>query len=233
MFDAEHWLGDIVNIAQWSIFYELRAYALLILVYVLGILQNRAAFNALLLGLVIVSPVAGTLLQIGDSRGPEITLAFLYGVFWANEKTRMGLGFIFFAAALLYVSVYLPPSYAAMVGNFSLATLTVGIAFGKAPYIKLLDRLPDFTYGLYLTHWPIMMIIHRYYNFNGIRLAMFTGLCALAVSAPLHYLVEEPGRRLGRIVPRAMRRLRSRIDAARSPLQDYRAEGRDPSEQIG
>lgn len=197
---ARDGLNRILNLAQWSIFYELRAYLLLVGLWVLGVLSDRRIFNAFLVAVVLFGSHAGSLLDWGDPRAYEVTLAFLFGVFLRTERLGLSFGHLLAAAAVGLASILLETDrpYFNTVWLFCLCFVTVTVAFGRLPHARWAARLPDLTYGVYLLHWPVALLLTHAGIESPVALSIGSFMLAALVAYPLHVLLEEPARLLPR-----------------------------------
>jgi peptidoglycan/LPS O-acetylase OafA/YrhL len=212
---TESGFNQRMNIAQWSIFYELRAYAILSLLALMGIAQSRAALNVVILLVVLAQPFTDSWLHFGDRRAAEVTAMFFFGAFFAINPIKLDwklivLGIVMIAASDLYRS-----QFSSMLFSFGVAAVTVTLSFGLVPYLKLIDRLPDLTYPLFLAHWPIALVITDFVTLPAWQLSLAITGATLLVSIPLHYLIEEPTRQ----IPKAFRKWRRRREPDALPQQ--------------
>ena len=191
-------LNQAMNIAQWSIFYEMRCYVLLVALAIFGVISARGALAVFVLLVVFLQPVQGTWLAFGDWRAAEMTATFLFGALFAQERLTMDwkwiLGFV--AMAVWTDLVRLP--FSGIAFDFALSAITVALAFGAVPYARAFDHMPDLTYPLYLCHWPVALVMTSLVTLPGWQLALSVLAITIAVSIPLHYIVEEPFRKIPR-----------------------------------
>jgi len=185
-----------VNAAIWSIYYELKAYCLYALLAALGVLAHRSAFAVLVLLVVILEP-SRTTLHLADPRAYSVTLAFLFGGLIASQAWRLRPVHLLVATLAGLLALRLQASWpvAPIIMLFCIAVLAVGIAFGDVPYLKWADRLPDLTYGIFLLHWPLMLIVSREFPTDSATVLALGLLGAGLIAVPLHYCIEEPARR--------------------------------------
>jgi peptidoglycan/LPS O-acetylase OafA/YrhL len=153
----------IVNGALWTLHYEVLSYVALAIISIVGILRWRTAF-LVLFALVYAAYVLTCLSPaIADMLGSRYT-------------TFIGLFVYFAAGATLYLFRDLIP-YSMAVAISALALILAGLPFGAGPlilpvclpYITVvcgLSVLPgrslfrrDVSYGVYLTHAPILVAI--------------------------------------------------------------------------
>lgn len=199
-FPDAHGVRGEVNGSLWSIYFELRAYLLLSLLAWLGLVSDRRTLNLLVVIVVLLEP-AQTWLHWGDPRAYNVTLAFLFGCMLASEAPRLPLRAILAAAlvaaalvgaALLKIEQM--PMWSVLM-TFCLCAVTVGLAFGDVPYVAAADRLPDLTYGIFLLHWPVMLVLSTLVQPSPARFILGGLFVACCIAWPLHHWVEEPARR--------------------------------------
>lgn len=202
---SAHGFNQTLNIAQWSIFYEMRAYAFLVLLFVLGVTANRAAFNTLLVVLVIFGSSTNSVLHWGDGRAYDVTMMFLLGVFIRNEGFNFKSGHLLLALAAGVLAFTLVPEkiYWHTVFICCLAVASVAASFGKIPVLSAVAKLPDVTYGIFLLHWPIGLLLSDYGVTGAPQIAGLSFALAAVVSYPIHVLLEEPARLLPRRIYKA------------------------------
>lgn len=189
--------GFIINIAQWSLFYEIRAYAILCILFLAGIFNDRRILNMAIILVVIMQPTQ-TWLHFGDPRAFDITLAFLFGCGIAANNIRVDLVFTVKIVSIALVSVLLNLSYYGVILNLCIAVVTIYFAFGSAPYIKIADTKFDLSYGLFLLHWPIMLALTSIIPKSPWLLLSTATVITIFVAYPFNLFVEEPARSLGR-----------------------------------
>jgi len=82
-----------------------------------------------------------------------------------------------------------------VVATFCLCAITVGLAFGDVPYVRAADRLPDLTYGIFLLHWPAMLVLSTVVHPSPARFILGGLFVSCCIAWPLHLWVEQPARR--------------------------------------
>ncbi|RZJ16140.1 MAG: acyltransferase [Haliea sp.] len=186
-----------VNGSLWSVYLELRAYLLLSVLAWLGLAADRRTLNLLVLIAVLLEP-AKTWLHWGDPRAYSVTLAFLFGCFFASEFPRLSLRATLAAglAGLALLGMTQIPVWSVLM-LFCLCAVTVGLAFGEVPCLRVADRLPDLTYGIFLLHWPVMLVLATLVPPEPASLILGGLFVACCIAWPLHLWVEQPVRRWG------------------------------------
>lgn len=196
-------LGRSMNLAQWSLFYEIRAYVILVILFIAGIIADRRVFNGLLI--VVITLQAGqTWLHFGDPRAFDVTLAFLFGVGICVNNIKLDIRLAISALCFASVATFLNLSYAGITQNLTVAILTLYIAFGSAPYMRAADTKVDLSYGMFLLHWPIMLTLTGWLPPNPWLLLTVGAGGTILIAYPLNRFVEEPSRLLGRKLGRCL-----------------------------
>jgi peptidoglycan/LPS O-acetylase OafA/YrhL len=180
---------EVVNGPLWSLFHEVAAYAICLLILRTGMLRRPAGLGALV--------VASTMLALAHDPLPGrlATFAPLFGAFAAGmaghalrNRIRLGL-----PAALLCLAatLALPPPLA--VAALGYAALTLAL---RAPALPL---GADLSYGLYIYGWPVAQtIVHLRPGLAPAELAALSLACTLPLAAASWHLVERPALRPAR-----------------------------------
>jgi hypothetical protein len=125
-----------------------------------------------------------------------VTAVFLFGCFLASERHELDLRHVVIAATVALVAFRFHAGWSQFVIFFCIGLAAVTLAFGRVPYLRWADKLPDLTYGVFLVHWPIMQIMLHARPMNAEALLAASLAASVCVAYPLHVLVEEPARRL-------------------------------------
>lgn len=197
-------LNTLLNIPQWSLFYEMRSYLFLIFFSILGLLSDRKSFKILLVIFVVFGFDKTSLLHWGDQRAYEVTLIFLFGVLLRLEGMKL-LPLLFFGSAIAsYLSVKISnhAAYFQVATLFLICYATISISFGGFLFFQRFQKIPDVTYGVFLLHWPIALILTSVGVNSGPLIAFLSFVLASILSYPIHIFIEEPARLLPRKVYR-------------------------------
>lgn len=202
-----------INGSLWTIPLELRCYAVLAALGMIGMLMRRramlllAALLALAYGGIQLRGeyfVAAASLRIEDQYFIEFGIAFLIGcaikLYWLEIQKRL-LGLCAAAMALAALAWAMGRPVLAMflvVPLFALAFAT-----RSWPGLRLMDRLGDFSYGIYLYAFPVQQVLIwkfrdrlAWWPLLGMTVLLTVGLAALSwfgVERPLQRL--KPKRR--------------------------------------
>jgi peptidoglycan/LPS O-acetylase OafA/YrhL len=151
---------NLVNGSLWTISREVQCYVALALLGALGLLKNRR--------LILILWLAGTAVHMALPKDlvPFLTelrwlsISFFAGVLISLWQDRLPIS-VPFAAALLLAAGTLAPSGDVRALAVALAAAYALITFGitaPAALKRLSDRLPDYSYGIYIYAFPAQQI---------------------------------------------------------------------------
>jgi peptidoglycan/LPS O-acetylase OafA/YrhL len=192
---AENPFPNAFNLPLWTIPYEVRCYALLAILGLVGALARRRILLLLTGGLLALAtlhcllqpdfprhPLLSPLLGGWPSSLPRLAGAFILGAAAYACRTKIRLTFIGLGLAVagLIASLWIPA------GLFHLGALSLGyliLWFGYSEHVNLrwLTLGGDYSYGTYLHGWPIQQLLIKFVPGLGVA-----GLFLLA--APLAWL---------------------------------------------
>lgn len=159
VFEDQHNKG--INGSIWSVILEFRMYIYTLLFFLLGILKNRTLFNFTYVTLVILA------------WSGKVTLPGIQG------STDLHVAFLFFTGCFIYInrdhifsspiSILIGLTIAAITHNtphFQYGyTLLIALLFIHVSFIKTfswMDRIGDFSYGVYLWGWPVQQMVFKF-----------------------------------------------------------------------
>lgn len=184
-----------VNGSLWTMPTELRMYWICAGLGLLGIYTLRPAFNALLLGLMLLAMVTNVEAwpSVGSINAAQWEFAFLIGaaVFVNRNEIRLSIP----VALLLLASIRLitDPQMGRLYIVPAIAYATLCFCLHPALFFRPFTRLGDYSYGLYIYAFPLqqqMVFYHPKMNWLA-RLAL-TYPIILAVAVLSWHLVEKP-----------------------------------------
>ena len=162
-----------VNISLWSIIQEIRAYVIIFLLFVLGIVHNKKLFN---IGFV-VSSLVFCMIQINPvvkdffatlSSNIDFLFPFFYFIlgifFWVNKDwIKFELKYFIFSivALLLLINFNFVPFFGYILFGYCLLFLCY-----KLPIQNLSKKYGDYTYGLYLYSFPVQITLFKFQIFQ-------------------------------------------------------------------
>lgn len=219
---AENPRGEFA-LSLWTLRYEAAAYLALPVAVVLGLVKTplRAwglwAALAVLFGALTPHPDAPDLLYEGARLGSAFVLgaAIFTSRAWLGWLLRVETLVIALGAAGLLYSTYLFEDAADLILAWALFNLCLRPATGLA---APLARAPDWSYGLYIWHWPVYQTLKMAFPGAGPGLLLTLGLAvSLALAAASWTFVEKPAlARKGQVTDWA-RRMLDRAKAGRRP----------------
>lgn len=160
---------DAVNGALWTLPKETRLYCAVALLGVLGVLKKRAIFNTFFVVAIIFTfdwPDAFTLLKEEMINMPRLASYFALGSFLYINRDSIPLNALGVAAfAVAIYLLYLSGHYSLALGvfGFSLAYTVLWVAYEPRLRIDAFNRIGDYSYGLYIYHYPMQQTI-VYFN---------------------------------------------------------------------
>lgn len=189
-------LNQLLNIPQWSLFYEMRAYIFLVILAALGVVFDRRMFNIFLLMVVAFFSETGSIFHWGDKRAYEVTLIFFFGIYLRLENVRLKFLPSVAALCLSYIFVRLESrgAYFQIFVMFFICYASVSFSFGNFFVNKWFQKFPDLTYGIFLLHWPIALVLTDFGIQAAVGISIYSFVLAAVISYPIHILLEEPAR---------------------------------------
>lgn len=180
---------EVVNGPLWSLFHEVAAYGICLVLVRAGVLRRLGALLALL-ALATALALAHDLLPGRLATFAPLFAAFACGMAAHALRDRLTLGL---PAALLCLAAAcaLPVPLAA--GALGYAALTLAL---RAP---ALPPGADLSYGLYIYGWPVAQtLLHLRPGLAPVDLAALSLACTLPLAAASWHLVERPALRPAR-----------------------------------
>ncbi len=186
-----------VNISIWTLRYEMIAYLLMGIAAGLGLLHSRHLWvwiGFTLVGYCVLSFASDLRSEIDFlTHGARFGFAFLMGLtlFAYRHKLPLniwGVVFVIAMAAFTNDTAYMEP--------FRILALTYSaVWFGVRPdgVIRLFNKLGDYSYGIFVFHWPIAQIVLQ--NNPGIdypSLLLFVLPLSLAFAVISWHAIEAP-----------------------------------------
>lgn len=177
--------GDTINGPMWTLRYEWICYFLIGGASLLGFFRHRWLFLAGWVAAILVLVLYyGP--QPADERSFPFMLAFLFAYFGSGvlmflfgDVLRWSAGLMVLALLALLAAWYFQLSY--IFAPFLTGYLVVGLGLVRFPWSALLGKV-DLSYGVYLAHSVILMVLMNVHPFT-------SGLLLFAVALPLAYVV--------------------------------------------
>lgn len=172
---------DSMNGSIWSVILEIRMYLYLAAAYMLGLLRNRVVFNSAF-ALVALLVWSDTIVIPGVAGTTDVHMALLFtlGAFLYMNRDIVTISptFVLSAIAIAMVSFGTP--------NFQfgyiLLLICLFILLAFMPTFSWVDRIGDYSYGVYLWGWPVQQTLALLWPEQG---HLTNALCAMAISTAL------------------------------------------------
>jgi peptidoglycan/LPS O-acetylase OafA/YrhL len=177
---------EVVNGPLWSLFHEVAAYALCLMLVRAGIPRRPAAMAAMV-GLACAAALAQDALPGRLATFAPLFAAFACGMAAYALRKRLRLNG---AVALVCLggAVLLPTPLATAALGYAILTLSL-----RAPALRLGG---DLSYGLYIYGWPVAQaIMHMRPGLTPVELAVLSLAATLPVAAASWHLIESPALR--------------------------------------
>jgi len=191
-------VAGAVNVPVWTLRYELILYAGVFLAFCCGLLTHERAFAAAFAVLLLAYGALTALTELRDQiafvdHAAHFSVSFAFGaVFWVFRRVlplSVGPMLALWASAWLLAGTPLSELAGIVAAGYSFFWL----AFVPTGWLRQYNRLGDYSYGLYLVHWPIAQTLHA--NVPDLP-PLLIGACSLALSLPLAvaswHVIEKP-----------------------------------------
>lgn len=187
----------------WTIRFEIAAYILAALGFSVGLFKSRAL--TFITFVIVQSAYLGLPLLIDFTNLPggllpllRLSSAFLMGMcLWQFPIARRPHWIL--VAGLIGMFLLWGDEFGGeLLATLGLTGLILRFGLSKTKFLPLL-KLPDYSYGIYIWHYPAMQAV-LYFNpdFGPAELAVFSVPLFLALSAASWHLIEKPALRLKR-----------------------------------
>lgn len=172
-----------VNGSLWTIPVEVAMYGVVALLGFTGLLRRKPA----ILGLAAVNVLLWTA-WFGDARMAKIrfTLYFLIGAYLSLHHRRITYRPLVAGALLLVLGLSTATPYSSVAGVVCLPYLVLYAAHLPVPLLKNFGRPGDFSYGMYVYHYPVQQALIQVSG----NVLLFPALCGLSflLTLPLAFL---------------------------------------------
>lgn len=187
--------GSTINGPMWTLHYEWMCYLLLALLQLAAILRHRLFFLASWLGVSMLSVLIYYDIVPGTLRMFELmsyfgagSLLYLFRdrVYWSWTLMALVFGVLVFALGL-GLGIFVAP--------LLIAYLVIGLGPAKFPWNAIIHKA-DLSYGIYLTHSVIFVVIMRFWPTQSPHVLFATGWSLAALTAFMTWtFLEKPALR--------------------------------------
>ncbi|QZH76405.1 MAG: acyltransferase [Erythrobacter sp.] len=208
--------GNTINDPLWTLRYEWLCYLLVAAASLLALLRHRLAFLALWLAAMSVLAIAYGPTIADEPQGNLYVLLYLFAYFGAGalvflfgDVIRFSRSTLLTALMLLVFALVLGAGH--VFAPLLTAYVAIGIGLLRFPWTAKLARA-DLSYGVYLTHSVILMILVNLYPFAHWWALFALGLgCSCLVAACSWHFIEAPALRHKSWPAQAVKRLLARV----------------------
>lgn len=193
-----------VNGSLWTLKWELMAYMAVPILGLIGGYKIQGRFALVLVGFVIVNLAISLqtdwrkdLMMLDDALRLGLCFLLGMGVYHYRQKIAVSLGNAF----LLWVLVWLvrESGFYEISLMVAMAYTVFWFAFIPAGWLRCYNRLGDYSYGIYIFHFPVMqMVMQIYAPSSANETLMLAFLVFLPLSILSFHLIEKPALRLRR-----------------------------------
>ncbi|MCK9306238.1 MAG: acyltransferase [Methanoculleus sp.] len=177
LFQANPW--TYVNGSLWTIPVEVVMYGVIGLLGIAGLLWRKSALLGVM-GINILLWIA----WFDDPRMAKVryTLYFLIGAYLYLHRERITYRPVIAGALLLLLGLSTLTPYPTVAGVIAIPYLTIYAAHLQVPFINTFGRPGDFSYGIYIYHYPIQQVLIQV-TANTLLLPALCGLSFLVAFA--------------------------------------------------
>lgn len=188
--------GDLrdkaVNGVLWSVMLELKLYAIVLGLYLVGILQRRSLFNVLAFAVLTVGYLSPSTMLFGNSPTDlHVCSLYVFGMLLWINRDRIILN-EFILLGLLCVAAITQGTNKFVVAIALLIAYSVMMA-AYLPGLGWFRKVGDYSYGVYLYGWPVQQLVLKLnHNMSAPMDTLLACLIALAMAAVSWHFLEKP-----------------------------------------
>lgn len=195
VFEGLH--SNAVNGSLWSLYVEVRLYAIIALVSLMGILGNRSLYNFLFFVALISSfltPDVWTFVFEYETHR-HVALMFMIGSFaWVNRDRLTVTPWVLMVLLFCAAATHGTPTFG-MVYNLLLPYVVLTLAF--CPGGAWFNKFSDYSYGVYLYGWLSQQLIMSLYpDASNMKNTILSCILAFVFAFASWHLIEKPAMRL-------------------------------------
>lgn len=193
-----------VNGSLWTMYYEVRMYAILLLTWLtLTLLKQNSREEKASIVLIVIAAVAFMShifihYSALDETSSRFYFMFFSGVLYYLLRDHIVLSGFFFriALGLLAIGIFFKPTFF-LAYHFLYAYIILYLAYVPSGVIRTYNRLGDYSYGFYLYAFPIQQMIAALIpDITLVGMIMSAFLLTLSFAISSWHLVERPALRL-------------------------------------
>ena len=210
------------SLSLWTLRYEALAYLALPVALTLGVLARPVRIWTAWAVFALAFAAVEFVPQTPDMAREALRLgaAFLLGAAIYASRHHIRAGVRELAGAVLVAALLVQTPLFEAAADLVLAWVLFALCFAPVPGNKAngiagLTRMPDWSYGLYIWHWPVFQILKQAFPDSGPAFLLPAGFAITLVIAALSWtLVERPALRQKHRLAALFRSLRPRAAAA-------------------
>ncbi len=199
--------SSAVNGSLWTMPFEISCYIVLGIAWGVGLMKDRrrtaislSALFVAIIGFTVVAP------RLGDSASiarfgvmSRLAMCFLVGVACsaAKDVVRIRLYHVLGVVVAGLGAVVLDKTLIDLALSVVFGILTLWVAFVRHPFLKLVERMPDYSYGIYIYGFTVQQLILSQYPQLPTGIHVFVAFLLVLIPAGLSWhLIEKPALRL-------------------------------------
>lgn len=189
-----------VNGSIWSILIEVRLYVLIALGYLLGLMKSRALFNCIFFVAMVAiwSDASWVPSFMANSTNLHVCLMFYIGAFLYMNRDMVPVTPYYILFTLFLSGITLGTKNFSYAYVLLLVTFFCSVSFYS--HFSWLDKLGDYSYGVYLYGWPIQQVlVMSFPGMSAATNALFSCCLALGCGMLSWHFIEKPSLKLKKL----------------------------------
>jgi peptidoglycan/LPS O-acetylase OafA/YrhL len=184
--------NQAVNGSIWSVLIEVWLYIVVLGFYILGIMRSRTFFNIVFFVLIVVVWNDKSIMPASFSNETtlHVCLLFYIGSFLYVNRCSVPTSPYFLLIALFLAGITLGTEK--FVYGYILLLVTFFCAVSFLKQFSWMDKLGDYSYGVYLYGWPAQQLVAwTFPNFSGTQNCLMASIIALLCAVGSWHLIEK------------------------------------------